>query len=397
MPDTATSTAPVDVPSFDFDLHDEQILVDPFPTYKQIRDAGPVVWLEHQQVFIVGRFAEVTEVLTTHEVFGSKDGIGLNELVCSVFSTLMSDVPEHDRLRRIENRPLLPKAVRQLEPQLRELAERTVLDLKERGGWFDGVRELSSVLPLGIVAEVIGLPEDGKAKMLQWAADGFDAFGLMENERVQKGLMGMAEAGEYMESAAERLKPGSWGAMLIEAERNGELEEGEGVGLLNDYLYPALDTTISGIAGGLKLFSENPDQWDLLRNDRSLMRAALSEIMRLSAPIQWFARRINADYELGGVTLPKDHQVIVLYASANRDERKFEDPERFDITRKHVAEQVGWGKGKHACVGMPLARLEMHVVFSALAEHVERIETGDHTIVPNTTLWGYKTLETKLS
>jgi cytochrome P450 len=396
MTDTATATAPVDVPSLDIDLHDERLLRDPHPYWKQIRDAGPVVWLEHQQVFVVGRFAEVTEVLTNWEAFGSKDGIGLNDLIKAIGSTLTSDPPEHDRLRAIENRPLLPKAVRRLEPQLRELAENTVLELKAREEPFDGVRELSAVLPLGIVAEVIGLPEDGKAKMLQWAADGFNAFGLMSDERTQAGLMGMAEASEYMENVRGRLKPGSWGEALLDAEERGDLEEGEGVMLMNDYLYPALDTTISGIAGGLKLFSENPDQWDLLRNDRSLMRGALSEIIRLASPIQWFARRINRDYELGGVTLPEGRQVVVVYGSANRDERKFVDPERFDITRKHVTEQVGWGKGKHACVGMPLARLEMHVVFSALAEHVERIETGAFTVEPNMTLWGYKTLETTL-
>jgi cytochrome P450 len=393
MTDTvATETAPAGVPSFDVNIHEDEHVLNPYPLWKQFRDAGPVVWLAHHGMYALPRHAEVVEALTNHEAFGCGHGVGMNDLVNSVPSTLMMDPPEHDRYRRINGRPLLPKAVRTLEPQLRELAEKTVLELKERGS-FDGVKDLASVLPLGIIAEVIGLPDDGRERLQQWAADGFDSFGLLDDARTQRGLVGMAEAAEYMESVTDRLKPGSWGDLLQQAEKRGEIEPGMGINLMNDYIYPALDTTIMGLAGGLRLFSEHPDQWDRLREDRSLMRGAISEVMRLCAPIQWFTRLLMRDYEMAGVTLPEGSRAVVIYASANRDERKFVDPERFDIGRKHVAEQVGWGKGKHACTGMPLARLEMHVVFNAMADHVERIETGASTVEPNTTLYGLNSLE----
>lgn len=392
---TATAPRPQGVPSFGVNLHDETVLRDPHPLWKEFRAAGGVVWLEHHQMYALAGYPEVVEALTNWRVFASGEGVGMNPLINALESTLAFDPPRHDRMRAIENRPLLPKAVRRLEPQLREAAERTVLELRGKGT-FDGVADLASVLPVGIVAEVVGLPEDGRANMLRWAAAGFNSFGLLEDPRTQEGLMIMAEASEYMESVPDRLKPGSWGAMLVEAERNGELEEGEALVLLQDYIYPSLDTTILAIASGLELFSENPDQWALLRAQPDLLRGAVNEIMRLASPIQWFTRYVREDHELGGITLPAGSRAVILYGSANRDERRFPEPERFDITRKHVAEHVGWGKGKHACVGMPLARLEIHIVFEALVKHVERIETGATTVEPNTTLWGYRTIETRL-
>jgi cytochrome P450 len=306
------------------------------------------------------------------------------------------DPPEHDRCRRFSGVPLLPKNVKPLEPRLRKVAEETILGLKSRES-FDGVTELAHTLPLGIVSELVGLPDDGRERMLEWAALGFDSFGMIEDARTQRGLQGMAEAAEYMATVPGRVKPGGWAEQLLQAEERGELQPGEGLMLINDYLYPSLDTTIHALSAGLKLFANNPDQWALLRGDRSLMPGAVSEVLRLASPIQWFTRLVVKDHELGGVTLPEGSRAVVMFASANHDERKFPEPERMDITRKESTGQLSFGKGKHACLGMPLARLEMQVVFDVMADHVERIEVGEERLALNTTLYGHEYLEVSFS
>jgi cytochrome P450 len=391
-PVATNSASRSDVPTFDVDLHSEEMLLDPYPTYKRFREAGGVIWLERHKMFAVPRHAELVEMLTRWKTFACGHGVGMNDFVAQVArTTLQTDPPEHDKFRKIEGKPLLPNAVKELEPELRELAKRTINELKARDR-FDGVTDLAQVLPVGIVADRVGLPEEGRERMLDWAAGGFNSFGMIENERTQQGMQTMREASEYLQSVPGRLKPGGWADQLMQAEERGELDHQTCIMLIGDYVYPSLDTTIHAISAGLKLFADNPDQWDLLRENRSLLPRAVSEVVRLGTPILWFTRVVSEDYELGNAFLPAGSRVVALYGSANRDERKFPDPERFDITRTSV-DQLGFGRGKHACMGMPLARLEMEVMFDEMADAVKRIEVGDGELALNNVLYGYKNLE----
>src|SRR5712691_7531020 len=134
MTDSAAlaSTASVDVPAFDVDLHAEEVLLDPYPLYARFRDAGPVVWLKRHQMFAIARYAELVEALTNWKVFASGQGVGMNDFVNSIGTTLMMDPPEHDRCRKFNGKPMLPKNIKTLEPRLREVAEQTIVELKER-------------------------------------------------------------------------------------------------------------------------------------------------------------------------------------------------------------------------------------------------------------------------
>lgn len=380
------------VPVFDVDLHSEEMLADPYPTYRRFREAGGVVWLERHGMYAAPRYAEVAEILGNWRTFTCGEGVGMNDIVAAAArTTLQTDPPEHDTYRRLEGRPLLPNAVRELEPELRELATRTVAQLRTRDR-FDGVADLAQVLPLEIVARRVGLPDEGREQMLAWAAAGFDSFGMLDNPRTQQGLQTMQQAAGYLASVPGRLAPGSWADQLMGAVQRGELDVPTCLMLVSDYLYPSLDTTIHSISAGLKLFADHPDQWALLRSDRSLLPNAVSEVVRLGTPILWFTRKVASDHRLGEVPLPGGSRVVVLYGSANRDERKFADPERFDITRP-PNDQLGFGRGKHVCMGMPLARLEMQVLFDVMADSVERIETGPSVRAPNNVLYGFRSIE----
>lgn len=391
---TATSTGrhePSGAPSFDLDLHADAMLADPYPTYARFRDAGGIIWLERHQMFGAPRYAEVAKILGDWRTFTCGEGVGMNDVIAAVPTSLQTDPPEHDRYRRIEGKPLLPNAVRELEPTLRELATQTVDALLGRER-FDGVTELAQVLPLGIVAKRVGLPPDGEHRMLDWATAAFDSFGMIDNWRTQRGLETMREAGAYLQSVPDRLLPGSWADQLMQAGDGDELDRDTRLGLISDYLYPSLDTTVHAISAGLALFAENPDQWDLLREDRSLLPGAVSEVVRLGTPIQWFTRKVAREHRIGDVVLPEGSRVVVFYGSANRDEHTFAEPERFDITRPS-SNQLGFGRGKHVCMGMPLARLEMQVLFDVMADSVARIETGRSERALNNVLHGYSHLD----
>jgi cytochrome P450 len=395
---SAVPTVPSGVPTFAEDLHTDELLLDPYPLWERMREAGPVVWLEHHEMFAVTRYAELVEAASDWKAFASGHGVGMsdafNDALAGKF-TLMMDPPEHDRCRRANGNPLLPRNVEGLEPRLRTLAQEMVADVRGRER-FDGVADFAAVMPLTIVRDLVGLPDDGREQMLTWGTDGFNAFGMLDNERTQRGLQGVQAAFEYMMTVRDRITPGSWGDHLLQAEQRGELGEGEGVMLMNDYVFPSLDTTIHALSAGLRLFAENPDQWALLREDRSLLPDAISEVLRVGAPIQWLTRMVVEDRELGGVRLPAGSRVVLLYASGNRDERKFPEPDRFDITRKPTG-HLSFGKGKHACLGMPLARLEMQVLFDVMADEVERIEIGEARYEPNNSLHGLGSLEVTFS
>lgn len=155
---------------------------------------------------------------------------------------------------------------------------------------------------------------------------------------------------------------------------------------MRDYIAPSLDTTISAIGYGMMLFSRHPEQWDRLRADRSLMRNAIEEIVRLNTPIKAFSRWLAEDIEVAGVPLAQGTRVLMVFGAANRDATRFAEPDSFDITRD-LRGHVGFGHGVHACLGMHLARLEMTCLFNALADRIARFEpAGAVTVATNSSI-----------
>ena len=159
----------------------------------------------------------------------------------------------------------------------------------------------------------------------------------------------------------------------------------QGPSLLLDYINPSLDTTIGAISHLLRLLADNPDQWDLLRADPTLIPHAINEAIRVESPVRGFTRVATADHRIDEVALPRGARVLMLFGSANRDERKWTDPERFDITRK-PSDHLGFGFGIHSCVGMNLARLEMRCLLEAMIPRVARIDVDTVTMSGNQVL-----------
>jgi cytochrome P450 len=177
------------------------------------------------------------------------------------------------------------------------------------------------------------------------------------------------------ETVLDSLAPDGWAKRATDRGLEDGFEPERAITLMRDYIAPSLDTTISAIGYGMHLFAQNPDQWTLLREDRSLMKGAIEEIVRLCSPIRAFSRVVTAAVEIGGVLLSEGERVLVVYGAANRDPAKFPDPDRFDITRK-PNRHLAFAAGPHVCVGLTLARLEGRI---AISRFLKRVRSFDVT------------------
>lgn len=384
----------MNLPVFDGDLYADEVIRDPYPVYARLRAMGPVVWLSQQQVYALPRYAEVASVLRQPRRFISSRGVSLNERTnrLLVGSTLNSDPPEHDATRAITSAPLLPGALEAITPRIRAAADGLVAELARRGR-FDAVSDFAQYLPVTIVAELVGLPDTARQKMLTWASATFNLFGP-ENERARAAFDDLRDLKAFLDEhgTPDKLKPGGWAARIFEvgAERGIPFEQC--AQLMRDYINPSLDTTISSTGQAIKFFADAPDQWALVRQRPELIPNAVEEVVRLAAPIRAFTRFVAEDSEVAGVPIPQGARVMVMYASANRDERKFADPDRFDVTRD-VHDHLGFGSGVHMCMGMHLARLEIVSLLQSLARRVKTVRlAGEPVVAMNNTIRAYASL-----
>ncbi len=387
-------------PESDVELFSEEALADPYPAYEELREMGAVVWLRGLEAFALVHYAETREAARNWEVFSSAHGVMLNDVVNGAtggVATICTDPPRHDEMRRVLRRPLMAAAVRELSPALVAEAEDLVEGLVSRGS-FDAVTDLARHLPLTIISSLVGIPESGRERMLEWAAATFDAMGP-DNDRTRAALPLTMEMFNYgnEEAVPPSLKPGGWAQMVYDAADRGEIARDLCPSMMSGYLAPSLDTTINGISNAMLLFGEHPDQWALVREDPSLIPNAVNEVLRLESPIQRFSRYTIQEHIVDSVTIPADSRVILLYGAANRDDRRWEDPTRFDVRRARVAEHLAFGFGPHACVGSNLARLEMRIILEALAKRVNRFEIAEPVRAINQTLRGLASLNVTIT
>lgn len=372
------------------DLYADEAILDPYPLYRRIRDLGPAVRLTAHHAWAVGRFHDVRAALLADGVLISGHGVAMNDVLNAPGAriTLSSDGDLHRQLRGVLMRPMTASAVREIQDEIQRLANALVDDLLTRGS-FDGIADVAAHLPVGVVAHLVGLPEGGRERMRDWASATFDALGTM-NARAQAALDPVTEMIAYAAGVArDDLRADGWAARLFRAADDGLLSPSDVPGLLIDYIAPSLDTTILGTGHLLYQLGRNPEQWDLVRTKPELISRAVDEALRFEAPVRAFSRLAAADYPVGGTTIPAGARVLVIFASANRDERRYEDPDRFDVTRD-AKDHVGFGHGVHRCAGAFLAQLEMQSLLRAMATRVARIEVGEPEVAVNNVLRGYR-------
>ncbi|HEX6656759.1 MAG TPA: cytochrome P450 [Ilumatobacter sp.] len=384
-------------PSTDVDLWADDVLADPYPTYAHLRELGPVVWMTKYAAFALPRYDEVRSVLQDWQRFTSARGVGMDDAMNarSGRGILTTDPPLHDTRRKVLNTQLVPRALTTHERGITARAEALVADLVRRGS-FDAVADLAQPYSVGVVADLVGLPEEGREHLLERAAAAFNTFGP-DNALLRSSQARFRELFDYCTRFAtpERLEPGRWGSQIYAAGERGDIEPEACPGLMLAYAWAGMDTTVNALSAAVWLFATNPEQWDLVRGDPSLAASAFNEVLRIEPPVQRFTRLATRPVELDGVTLPEGARVAVLFGSANRDERHYDEPDRFDVTRNPV-DHLSFGRGIHHCVGAGLARLEGQAMITALAARVERFDVERATWRRNNALHGLAELAVRV-
>src|SRR3984957_7986719 len=397
MPQTAPARPSAGVPTSALDPFSLDFLRDPHPAHEALREAGPIVWLEEYGAYAAARHTEVRQILGDPVTFCSSRGVGLSDFQREKpwrppSVVLECDPPEHDRARSVLNHALSATVMRSLRARFAEAASELAEELARKVR-FDAVADCAEVYPMMVLPDAIGLSCEGREHLLPYAATVFNMFGP-DNELRRAAIAQMAPHVEWISSQCKReaLSDNGIGATIHAGADAGEVTRQEAELLVRSLLSAGFDTTVHGLGVAIRQLALNPDQFAALRADPSKARAASEEAVRLETPVQTFFRTTTREVELGGATIPEGEKMLMLLGAANRDPRKWPDPDRYDIDRPTVG-RVGFGAGVHMCVGQLLARLEGETLLGTLARVFARIEPdGEPTPLLNNTLRGWTRL-----
>lgn len=373
--------SPQGIPVYRPSIYTSSAIRDPYPHYRAMRQLGPVVWLPLHRLYALPRYAECKATLRGDGLFLSGDGVAANPLInrMSRGTTLNSDGAEHDQRRKLVAHRLMPRALRALSDTVDQQAQ-DIVQAAVRRGTVDGVADVASRLPLAFVPDLVGWPRDQRNHLIAWGAAIFDILGPLNWQAVKAMPRSMQMLQFAQRVVRDRnVLPDSMAHELLNAADEGALSLAELPPLMIDYIAPSLDTTISAISSALYLFAAHPQQWQLLKEQPDLLPNAVNEVVRFESPLRAFTRKVARDTEISGTAIPAGARVLAMYASANRDENEWGNPEVFNI-RRDAGRHLGFGNGAHACAGQGLARLETTAMLKALLEHVDRFELSGEPV-----------------
>jgi cholest-4-en-3-one 26-monooxygenase len=367
-------------------FHDPATFANGFPheTFRRLRAADPVSHHDHptwkRGYWVVARHADVQRVSRDAGTFSNAPNPFLDaempeEGDAAMAELLISqDPPVHTKLRKLINKGFTPRRVAELEDRVRDRVDRIVGGLAGRAG-CDLVNDIALWLPLHVIADLVGVPEDDREQVFRWTelTFGFDETVTAEERSDAATAMFVYADGLCEQRRAEPRD--DLLSVLLTAEVDGETLTQLQIDLFFMLLQNAgSETTRNLITTGLIVLLQNPDELERLAADLSLLPPAIEELLRWVSPVMQFTRRATKDTEIAGRHVAAGERVVLVYPSANRDERAFVDPDRLDLTRQpndHVAFGAG---GPHFCLGANLARFEARVMFEALLTRFDGLE-----------------------
>ena len=350
-----------------------EVKENPYPYYTYLRHSAPVYQIEGLGFWAISRYEDVDFILKNPKLFSSSvltaALVGDLQVVPETPSLISSDPPEHTRVRKLVNKAFTPRIIRSLGPRIREIAQ-DLLNQVAGHKEFDLVRDLSIPLPVIVIAELLGVEPEHRQTFKRWSDDIVRAanrtYTAEEEQRIRQSL---AEFRAYFQEtiAARRAAPREdLTTALVQAEEERQaLSAWEVLSLLTLLLVAGNETTTNLIGNMMLALLEHPDQFARVCADPSLIPNAVEETLRYDGPVQGIPRQVTENVEIAGTTLSAGSLVFPLFASANRDENKFPDPDRFDITR-NTEGHLAFGFGIHYCLGAELARLETRITFEEL-------------------------------
>ncbi len=382
----AQPNIPEDIDFTDPDLYEGRM---PFEEFAELRRTAPVWWNKkspdkggfHDEGFwVVSRHEEVREVSRRSDVFSNWENTAIPRFADDMERAnielqrhvlLNKDAPEHTKLRKLVARGFTPRAINALREDLERRA-RTIVEAAAKEGNGDFVTQIAAELPLQAIADLIGVPQEDRTKIFEWSNQ---MTGYDDPENTADPAMASMEVLGYayqMAAARKECPADDIVTKLIEADIDGDELSPEEFGFFFIVLAVAgNETTRNATTHGMLAFLEHPEQWEIFKRDRP--KTAVDEIIRWATPVTSFQRTALEDTELGGQTIRKGDRVVMLYASANNDEEVFENPREFNILRDPNPHLAFGGTGAHFCLGANLARMEIEIIFNAIADLVPDI------------------------
>lgn len=364
------------------DLFDDKVLLDPYPFYSELRDLGGVVHLPANDVYVLTRYDVIRNALGDHEAFSSRS-IGFNPAVneALIGTSLASDPPVHTELRATLSENLSPRALRGLRQTIEAKADALVADLVSQGS-FEAIDALARAFPLEVVADLIGFTGPVRQNMLRWGEAAMQVIGPMNQRTAESFPIAGELYGWCSTVTSDDLAPGSVGRGIFDAEARGAIPANTAGHIIHQYLGAGIDTTVAAIGNIVALLAANPDQFDLVRNDPTLVPAAFNEVLRFWAPVHAWGRVTTKDVDVDGAVLPAGSQIAIVFGAGNRDPRHYDKPDAFLVERNPV-DHLSFGYGAHGCAGQGLARLEAHAIIAALTKRIAKIEVGEQERIPS--------------
>jgi cholest-4-en-3-one 26-monooxygenase len=373
----------------DIDLYNleqyEQAL--PLEQLARLRAEAPVFRHDDPQLpegfWALTRHADVEFVSRNADVFSSFEKSALisefpqEQLEQLRLLMLNQDPPQHTRTRSLVNRGFTPRMIGQLEERIYKVCCE-IIDNAIQEGEGDFVTLCAAELPLILIADLMGVPQEDRHKVFDWSNRMVGAndpeYGVTPAEANAASIEMFMYANELADKKRQEPKEDIVTKLLQPDEEGDVLSELEFDSFFMLLAVAGNETTRNAITGGMYALMQNPEQWEKLKNDSSLLPMAADEIVRYVSPVMHFRRQATRDIEVGGQLIKKGDKVVIYYTSANRDESVFENPDVFDITRDPNPHLGFGGGGPHFCLGRHLAKLEIEELFRALIERVDRVE-----------------------
>lgn len=411
----------VDISTFNpFDPSTQQC---PFPHYAQMREKAPVHPVPGLGVHLVTKHDLVMQVLrdpqTYSSLFGgagmplsSADREKFAEVMAAGYprvpTMLTADQPDHTRYRRLVARAFHPKVIAEMEPIIRQITVELIESWIDKGR-IEFVKEFGVPLPVRVIAKALNVPDDRLADFKRWSDDSIAGIGtnITLEQRLQAEY-GVNEFQHYFAEQIELRRTNPQDDILTnllnasiddddpEVTDKRQLDMPEMLSIIQQLLVAGNETTTKSLTEMIRLLAENPEEWAALKADSSRAEKVFEETLRLSTPTQGMWRILTKDAELGGVQLTKGQRIIIVFASANRDEALYDNPDEFQPMRDHLRENLAFGKGIHFCLGANLSRLEGKVAAEELSKRIDTItlsESNKYQYFPSFMLRGLTDLD----
>jgi cytochrome P450 len=387
-----------------FNPFDPETLQCPFPHYAQMRDEQPVMLIESLGMYLVTRHDLVLGILRDPATYSSMFGgasmplpsdarAKMAEVMAEGYprvpTMLTADMPDHTRYRRLVSKAFTPKVIAELEPVIRAITTK-LIDSWIDSGSIEFVTQFAVPLPVEVIAHALNVPESRMADFKRWSDDSIAGIGTnISLEQRLEAEKGVNEYQHYFAAEFEKRTTEPQDDLLTalltariddddpEVTDKRPLDMPEMLSIVQQLLVAGNETTTKLLTETMRLLANHPEQWRSLQADPSRATNVVEEALRLSTPTQGMFRIATKDHELEGVHIPKGARIVIVFASANRDETLFPDGDSFDPDRAGLRDHLAFGKGIHFCLGAALSRLEGKVALEELARRLDSFTLAD--------------------